>query len=422
MSEYARVLTDAYIRSLKPAEKGKRYAVADAVVPGLKIRVTDRGTKSFIVWKRWGGAPNPSARALGTFGPSDGGNQLTLASARTRARDWLEMRAAGKDPKQVALQESLVEAAKKANSFESVMEAYLARHVRGHRKADQTEREIRKELLSALRERPITEVTRKDLISIIDKIVDRGANYQAHNIWGHASSLFNWAIDSDYGLAVSPCWPKKPRSLLTKEGAKKPRQRVLKESEIAAFWQASGEMGYPYGPLFQILLLTGQRKNELAGARWSEFDLVSRTLTIPPERYKSDAAHVVPLSDEVLQILASLPRWPEGDHLFSTTSGRVPVNGFSKAKQRLDAGMNVRLGTKPASFVIHDIRRTVRTGLAQAKVPEHIAELVIGHARRGLAGVYDRHSYLDERRSALRDWASRVAQLMNVMSSNSGNA
>ena len=421
MSDQAKVLTDAFIRSLKPSEKGKRYAVADAVVPGLKIRVTDRGTKSFIVWKRWGGAQNPSARALGTFGPSDGGKQLTLAGARSKAREWLEMRAVGKDPKQVALQESLVEAAKKANTFESVMDAYLARHVRGHRKADQTEREIRKELLPALRDRPIADVTRKDLISIIDRIVDRGANYQAHNVWGHASSLFNWAIDGDYGLEVSPCWPKKPRSLLTKEGAKKPRQRVLKEAEIGALWQASGELGYPYGPLFQLLLLTGQRKNEIAGASWSEFDLINRTLTIPSERFKSDAAHVVSLSDEVMQIMTSLPRWTEGEHIFSTTNGRVPVNGFSKAKRRLDAGMEVRLEGKPSPFVIHDIRRTVRTGLAQAKVPEHVAELVIGHARRGLAGVYDRHSYLEERRAALCEWACRVMRVLNLVSTKTGN-
>ena len=119
-------------------------------------------------------------------------------------------------------------------------------------------------------------------------------------------------------------------------GKKQARQRVLIDKEMRAFWRASKGIGYPYGALFQMLLLTGQRKSEIAEARWSEFDLQKKLWVIPPERMKADAAHIVPLSDDVLAILKALPRFESGDCLFSTTFGKKPVNGFSKAKDRLD--------------------------------------------------------------------------------------
>jgi integrase len=149
-----------------------------------------------------------------------------------------------------------------------------------------------------------------------------------------------------------------------------------------------------------MLLLTGQRRNEVARARWCEFDLSNRLWTIPAERYKSKVTHVVPLSDAMMELLEQLPRWSwTGDFLFSTTGGRLPIGGFSKSKRRLDTAMGVE------GFVLHDLRRTVRTRLSELRIPEHVAEMVIGHSKRGLARVYDQHRYIEEMRAALKAWA-----------------
>ena len=181
--------------------------------------------------------------------------------------------------------------------------------------------------------------------------------------------------------------------------------------EIAALYRAAKRLGYPYGPVFLLLLLTGQRKSEIAEARWGEIDLAGRLLIIPPARMKGDAPHVVPLADDALAVLAELPRFARGDYLFSTAGGENPVNGFSKAKARLDKLMREELG-ELAPFVIHDIRRTVRTGLSALPVPDLVRELVIAHAKPGLHKVYDQYAYLPERRHALELWAMRVRYIV----------
>ena len=201
------------------------------------------------------------------------------------------------------------------------------------------------------------------------------------------------------------------------------------------------------GHCSKLLAVTGQRKSEVAEARWREFhpDLVRllrekkagkridwgkvdkalKVWTVPPERFKSDNTHLVPLSDDALSILEDLPHFSgprTGDHLFSTTFGLKAVNGFGKAKERLDREMLCALReaaelhgddldkvTLPG-FVVHDIRRTVRTRLSSLRVSERVAEMIIGHGKKGLARVYDQHEFQDEMREALEavGWASAL--------------
>jgi integrase len=170
-------------------------------------------------------------------------------------------------------------------------------------------------------------------------------------------------------------------------------------------------------------MLTGARKSEVAEARWSEFDLVKKLWTIPAERMKADAAHIVPLSDDVVAVLKSLPR-SDGDCLFSVNGGCNPVAGFSAAKDRFDAEIVKALResdpkAKLPDFVIHDIRRTVRTGLsAITNISDLVRELVIGHTKPGLHKVYDQYAYLDEKRFALDAWAARLHGIINPKAGN----
>ena len=389
-------LTDRKLQSLK--RKGKRYEVMDSDVPGFGVRVSEVGQKSFILIARYPGSPNPTRRALGEY-PS-----MSLGEARERAKDWRALIRKGIDPKTEEARLRRLELRKQATTFASVADDFIERHVKGQRKAVDTEREIQKELIAHWANRPVASIAREDVIALVEAIARRPAPYTAHIVLGHTCSLFNWAINrGTYGLETSPCDRIKPATLI---GAKQPRQRTLTDAELRALWQATETLGYPFGPLYRLLLLTGARKSEVAGAEWSEFDLDKRVWLVPPERFKSNATHMVPLSDQAMAVLLSVPHFTKGDYLFSTTLGERPVGGFSKAKVRLDKLM----GAPP--WVIHDIRRTVRTRLASLRVPDMVAEMVIGHGRKGIQRVYDQHSYEDEMREALELWAARLRDIV----------
>ncbi len=353
MSDGKRVLTEPFIKGLKPAAKGERYTVHDALVPGLGVRVSETGIKSFTLWKRWAGQSHPTARVVGRVGA------LTLAQARDKARKWLDMRLGGIDPREVERAEREAAAERKATTFSAVVEDYLKRVVKLRRHAKDDEREIRKELLPPWKDKPLAAITRRDVVRLVDTITDRGAKRQAHNIYGHIRSIFAWAIERGaYGIEASPCASIRPMSLI---GKKVKRDRVLTDEEIVAFWHACDrKLGYPFGPAHMLLLLTGQRKNEIGNARWSEIDIEAKTLTIPPERYKTDIPHVVPLSDDAMMLLETLPRFLDSDYLF-TFDGRRPVTGWSTCKERIDKLMKDELG-EVTPFVIHDLRRRCGPG------------------------------------------------------------
>jgi len=398
-----RALNDRILKSLKPAKAGSRYDVLDAIVPGLAIRVGDKGTKTFVLIARFGGSRNPTRRALGEYG------ELSLDEARKKARKWIEMVGQGKDPKADEERIKLENLRRQKNTFAAVAEDFIKRSISKNRTAAAVEREIRREFVSRWAARPITDITQYDVMAMLDEVVDRGSPYQAHNLFAHARRLFNWAISrGSYGLEHSPCDRLKPRDAI---GERHVRQRILKDAELRAFWRATEGLGYPFGPLFKLLLVAGQRRSEVAEAQWSEFDFEKKLWTIPAARMKSNAAHVVPLAADALVILEGLPRFQRGNHVFSTTFGERPVSGFSKAKRRIDALMAAELGELD-EWRLHDLRRSMRTGLSALPVTDMVRELVIAHTKRGLHKVYDQFGYLDEKREALTLWAARLRSIV----------
>jgi integrase len=389
------VLTTKFIAGLKPAARGTRAHYWDALVPGLGVRVTARGTKSFVFYRRWPGSRIPTRRTLGNV------KHMTLATARDRARDWLALAERGIDPAEQQRQARIVEQHRRQTTFAVVVEAWLADPaMRATRTAGSVAREMRSIFVPLWGARPITEITTLDMREMV-KAKSATAPAQARNLLGHLQRLFAWAVAQQaYGLATDPTTPLRPSKLL---GRKVMRKRVLTDDELRALWAASAKLDYPYGPLLKILCLTGQRRSEVAEARWPEFDLSKRLWTIPPERMKGDAAHVVPLTNEVLAILQTLPRFTKGDYVFSTLYGARPVSGFSRLRVRLDK----LLGGK-TDFVLHDIRRTMRTHLSALPITDRVRELVIAHAQPGLHKVYDQHAYESEKRHALELWAARL--------------
>jgi integrase len=165
-------------------------------------------------------------------------------------------------------------------------------------------------------------------------------------------------------------------------------------------------MGWPFGPLFQLLLVLGQREDEIAGMRWSDLDLVRGVWTLPREASKSDRLNQVPLPALARQIIEQLPR--TGSELVFSTTGSTPVSGFSKAKKRCDQLSGV------TGWRLHDLRRTVASGMARLKVEPWVVEKVLNHQTgqlSGVAGVYNRWGYFDEKQEALERWATDLQRI-----------
>jgi integrase len=209
--------------------------------------------------------------------------------------------------------------------------------------------------------------------------------------------MFNWHAARDERF-LSPLVQGMTRTSLTARA----RDRVLSDDEIRNLWRALEHVPYPFGPFVKLLLLTAQRRDEVAHMRWAEID--GNLWVIPRERYKNGRANAVPLSDSVQRILSSIPRTSE--YVFTTT-GRTPISGYSKAKAAVDKASGV------GSWRFHDLRRTARSLMSRAGVSSDIAERVLGHAIPGVAGVYDRHSYTPEKRQALEKLADAIARLID---------
>jgi integrase len=415
MTDHRR-LTDRTLDALKPAPAGKRIDIWDVAVPGFGVRITDRGHLSFCIYGRVKGTP--ARLRLGDY-PA-----MKLAAAREKARAWLEMLGRGLDPREVAKEELEAKAAaarkRQADNFAVVAEQFAKRHLKGLRSGEETKRLIEREFTARWRDRAISEITRREVAEALDAIIDRGTSYMANRALAHLRRLFNWALDRGI-IEASPCARMRPPA------KEKPRQRVLTDAELRALWRALDKLGYPFGGAVRLLLLTGARRDEVAEATWPEFSIAGDkpVWTIPAARYKTERAHIVPLGAQAKAILEKLPRSRKAVYVFSTTGGKKPASGYSKAKARLDAEM-LRLIRKvarkaksdPAAVTLepwrlHDIRRTVRTRLSR-HASEVVAERIIGHAPRGLARVYDQYEYLDERRAALEAWAAELAAIVNT--------
>jgi integrase len=408
-------LTERRIAALKPDPTGKRRVeLRDAMVPSLIVRMAAQ-RKVYALHARFPGTKHPTRRVIGGVGA------LTLDAARDLARDWLAQIRKGIDPVAAARQREADERRRREAArikdecrFANVAGDYLRRKVAGQRQARAVGRIVRNVLIPAWGDRPIGEITRRDVIELVEAVDGRGAPVYAAAAFGAARTLFGWAINRGiYNIQAAPTDHVKVGDLVSRK--KQPRQRVLSDDELRCFWKSTARMGYPWREMFRLIALTGVRKSEACGATWREFvlDPAKPVWTIPRERFKSNATHLVPLSADALAVIADLPRFKHGDHLFSFSYGERPVTVLHQAKERLDALMlrylraltRVR-GGDPATVALaawqtHDLRRVVRSRLAALNVNDTVAEMVIGHGKRGLQRVYDQHHYEPQMRAAL---------------------
>jgi integrase len=422
-TEHRKNLTPTLITGLKPAPKGTRYQIMDAQVPGFGIRVTDTGNRTFILRTRYPGSSSPSRREIGNCA------DITLTNAREKARQWRSMVGQGIDPLVVEAAERAAAARKQAITFEAVAEDFIREKLPSERKGNDVEREIRRDLMPRWKDRPIASITDLDVITVIKAKIPDG-KVGSRNLLALIKRFFRWVVAQRiYGVTVSPCVSLQASAIIGETSG--PRDRILSEDEIFAYWRAAIRMPYPYGPIYQVLMLTALRLSEVADASLLEFDFRSNLWVIPAARMKGKnagkkqaRAHAVPLIADLLVAIDALPRFNGGRHLFSTTNGESPVWMGTKPKQRLDRRMLLTLralarkrgedfrAVELPHFVQHDVRRTVRSQLSRLKVAEEVREALLAHARLGIKKVYDIHDYLDEKREALELWAARLRAIV----------
>jgi integrase len=396
-------LTDLFVAKVAPPTKG-RMEYFDTTFPALALRVTDNGHKSWSLFYRTHGR----LRRF-TIGPYPA---FDPSAARKAASTALHKVQDGGDPSEE--KRARRNAPKPtADDFASVAREYLERQVKRNTAAStyrETARILEQDVIPVWGKRSVRSIERRDVTALVDDKVATGAEVQANRILARLRTLFGWAVEKDR-VASNPCDGLKPP---TKEKA---RDRVLAEEEIRIFWHAADELDWPFGPLFKLLLLTAQRRDEVASMEWSEIDLETGIWTIPRHKAKNDNGHEVQLSAAALAIIRDLPR-VDGPYLFST-NGKTPVSGFSRAKERLDASMRAVLNEVSAEaqldpWILHDLRRTATTGMAALRVLPHVVDRILNHTSgtiRGVARVYNRFEYSDERKAGLEAWGRKVGSI-----------
>ena len=394
-SQVAHELTKAIIDRLTLPDGKRETIVFDKALPGFGLRIREGGKRTWIAQYRIG--TKQRRVTLGTAATLD------VDEARRRARAALAAVHLGGDPQA----EKVAARAPKAREMTlgDIVDRYLT----------YAERKLKASTFSGivlhlrkhwkpLHSHDVRNLERRHVAAELGRIASNSGPYGANRSRAALSALFAWAI----GEGLVDTNPVIGTNKATDEIA---RDRVLTDEELVQIWRHVGEGDY--GAIIRLLILTGQRRQEVAAVTWNEIDLEGAVWRIGGNRTKNARAHEVPLSYSAVEILRSLERRDERDLLFGQGGG--PFQGWSRAKASLDVRMSATLGRAPVSWRLHDIRRTVATRMADLGVHPHVIEAILNHVsghKAGVAGVYNRSSYAAEKSAALTLWADHVRWLV----------
>jgi integrase len=387
----------------------------DDEVRGFGCKVTPKGNKTFVLQYRLGGRAEYARRyTIGSYGV------WTPEQARDEAkrlkREFVDR---GKHPI-----DDKRERVRAATEFTvKALAERFGEYVKGkwkksHNLADQA---MRLRILPAIGSKPIASVDEGDIEALLASIPEKMKGAR-RNTYAVLQRFFSWAVAArDIPLDSSP---------LTRVDAPEPpaeREHTLADWELRLAWLAAGNIGYPFGPLYRLLMLTGQRREEVGGLDWRELDRSAAEWQLPASRSKNGVANTIHLTDDAIAELDSIAggdKWPRRGLVFTTT-GTTAVSGHSRGKRRLDAEI-ADLNAKEAQaagedaspvspFRVHDFRRTMATGLQRLgfrwEVIEACENRISGQARKGAGSIYQRHDWGPEKIRAWQAWAAQVDQL-----------
>lgn len=408
--------------------KGGRSYLWDTSLKGFGLMVTDMGSRSYIVQYRIGGRGNKTRRV--TIGKH--GSPWTPSKARDRAAEILEDVRRKQDPfdKQKAALEAikqekmLREATAKRMAvlaFSSIASDYIERDAKNRLKSwREIERVINKELVPVFGNRLLTEIEASEIIETLEDIGERSVGTSRHS-HSALSAIFKYASARYVKLipkSVSPMVDV-PAPVPSEE-----RKHYLNETELVLLWKSTFELGWPFGEIYRLLILTGQRRCEVGHLVQSELNIEERRWLIAEGRTKNKREHLVPLVETALEIINGLPKIESKKQLLFTTTGKTPVSGYSRAKSRIDelmakTGKREHVEIRP--WTVHDIRRTVATGMQSLGVKLEVTEEVLNHktgSRTAIARRYQVYEYEAEKRAALETWERHLLALVSGQSAN----
>jgi integrase len=378
-------LTPAFVASAKAESGAERTVYWDATMPGFGLMVTSAGHKSYVCQYRAGGRSRRLTIRTG----------VGLTAARREARKVLGDVAKGHDP----IGDRRRKQGLALNTLGAIAEEYFAREGKRLRTADFRRAALERLVLPRFRSTPIGDISRSDIVRLLDKIEDERGPVAADRALAYLRRLMSWHAsrsDDFRSPIVSGMARTRP--------SERARQRVLADDELRAVWRAAEADNSAFGCFLQFLLFTATRRAEAAAMRRTE--ITGSDWVIPSERYKTGRQLVVPLSPAAAAVLAKVPLF-DGSDLVFTTDGRAPISGFSKFKVRFDAACGV------TGWTLHDCRRTARSLMSRAGVPSDHAERCLGHVIGGVRGTYDRHEFYGEKRAAFEALAAQIGRIIN---------
>ena len=389
-------LTAKRIENVKPGDA--RQEIPDGGCRGLYLIVQPSGRKAWAVRYRFQGKP----RKLTLDGVG------SLAEARKAATNALHELERGNDPAGLKFGAKAAEekaaAARAGDTVDNLAAQFIERHAKKHTRPNSwrmTQRIFDRIVLPAWRGRIIHDIKRRDVIDLVEGVAEK-TPILANRVHAALSKFFNWLASRDV-IVASPC------AGVARPSKEQPRDRILSDEEIKAVWAACDAVGGQGGACVKMLLLTGQRRGEVAGMRRAEIE--DDIWTLPPERVKNNQKHTVPLSRQAMAIIETAPQIVgDVDYVFAGTGNRR-LAGFSHLKDHFDARMKLK-----ASWTFHDLRRTVASGMAKIGVKLPVIERVLNHKGEsfaGIVGVYQRHDFAAEKRDALQRWANHVDDVVS---------
>jgi len=384
--------TDAKIRGLRKPEK---RTILFEEGSGFGLRLEPSGRKSFILFYWFNGKKD--GVTLGQY------PKLSLADAHLKVAEIKKKIEKGEDPK-VEIKEAQ-RASRNFYTVKDLCDEYITRYARVNKKSwKEDERCLNMEVVSTWGRRKAQDITRRDIVGLLDKIVDRGSPVTANRTLAVIRTMFNFAIKRAI-LDKSPC------VLIEKPFKEKPRKRVLREEEITIFWKCleKANMTDKIKLVLRLLLITGQRRGEVVNAEWCEVDLIKGWWTIPASKTKNGRLHRVPLSNPALKILESV-KILSGDsaYLFPSPLGdsHVTERSVSRAVRNNEVLFNI------PHFTPHDLRRTVASTMPEINIPQFIVSKILNHVEGGITDkVYDHYAYDKEKKGALTKWGKKVEKI-----------
>ncbi|MGJ8555934.1 MAG: tyrosine-type recombinase/integrase [Sulfitobacter geojensis] len=385
----------------------KRQEIPDAMVPGLYLVVQPTGKKAWQV--RYRSGAKHRRMLLGRH------PDLGLADARSKAREALTASIEGRDPaaEREAAKVALVEYENSdRDQIRALVELFDQRHLSTLKSGATVKRELDRHVVLVWGDRKIQSIARRDVLDLLEGIADSGRVVTANRVRAYLGKFFSWCINRDI-VSISPVAGVKPL------GKEQSRDRVLTDDETRWFWSACEKVGYPWGPLAQTLLITGQRLGEVS--KMTDREVTGDTWYLSADRTKNGRAHAVPLSNLAMEVLEQHPRVAGDPEFVFTTNGSAPVSGNTKGRNALHAAMIEAAREETGRDIMidhwgfHDLRRTCATGMARLGIPVRVTEAVLNHASGtggGIVAVYQRHDYAQEKRVALDAWANAILDLI----------